>query len=201
MITAYTTCCLYRALKLHFTSDYDFFQYHGKIKYTVAQFTGNSHKFVYEKLAKKYENESTITDFFIANFLENPNVWVQDLGNQESHENYIDFLRRKQSLKYIFQKDLDFIFDDIHYKNGDILKSKSGEYPELLLYTISKEINLETLVILNNFTGIVTKWDTKISDDIIWPIFRAKLLKYRPFLNYDDSDFRSIFKEYIKIIR
>ena len=56
-MSAYLCCCLYRALKLHFTTDYDFTKYHGKVKYSVDQFHKNKHKYVYEKLSKKYSDE------------------------------------------------------------------------------------------------------------------------------------------------
>ena len=52
-MSGYQACVLYRALKLHFTTDYDFNKYKGKVKYTKAQFDKNKYKFVYEKLAKK----------------------------------------------------------------------------------------------------------------------------------------------------
>ena len=89
-MSGYQACVLYRALKLHFTTDYDFNKYKGKVKYTKAQFDKNKHKFVYEKLAKKYSDEE-LKKFFVANFLQNDTVWVQDLLSHEAYENYVEF--------------------------------------------------------------------------------------------------------------
>ena len=82
-MSAYKACCLYRALKLHFTTDYDFNKYKGKLKYTPSQFEKNKHRYVYEKLAKKFSDED-LKKFYIANFLQNDAVWVQDLLSQDA---------------------------------------------------------------------------------------------------------------------
>jgi hypothetical protein len=41
-------------------------------------------------------------------------------------------------------------------------------------------------------------WSKKIEDDIIWPNWEMKILKYKPFLNYDKVKFKAILKEKIK---
>lgn len=200
MLTAYKVCCLYRALKLHFTTDYNFNLYKGKVNYTVSQFNANPHRFVYEKLANKYTKEPEIIDFLVANFLENPNVWVQDLLNGESFETYITYLRRKQSLGYNFQKDLNYIFDVYKYQKEDIFKSVDGSFPLLMMYAMNREVCIETLVILDSFLNIINNWDKKIKDDIIWPTFRNKVVKYKSFVSYNKEDFRSVLKEHIKAV-
>ena len=55
----------YIALKLHFTSDYDYFKYNGKTNVTLHRFEERKDKYHYKRLAKKYE-DSTIREYFIA---------------------------------------------------------------------------------------------------------------------------------------
>jgi hypothetical protein len=41
------------------------------------------------------------------------------------------------------------------------------------------------------------KWNTQIYDDIVWPDWRRKIEKYRPFVNYDKTKFLHILKKKI----
>ena len=78
------------------------------------------------------------------------------------------------------------------------LKVVSGSYPKLLTWVMERSINMETLIILNDILGFCSIWDKKIDDDIIYPQFRRKCLKYKPFLHYDINKFRIILTEKVK---
>jgi hypothetical protein len=188
-VSAYKACCLYRALKLHFTTDYDFIKYRGKVKYTVDQFNKNKQIFVYEKLSKKFSDEE-LKYFFIANFLQNENVWINDLLSHEAIEIYTQYSKRQQSLSYVFENDLLNIFNEEHIKN--LFKCNSDDFPLLLKKLFRNEICLETLIIMNNCFPFLHKWDERIKDTIIWPKVKQKLFKYNEFLVYDKSKFKSI---------
>jgi hypothetical protein len=41
-------------------------------------------------------------------------------------------------------------------------------------------------------------WEKEIYDDIVWPNFKMKCVKYRPFLYYEKEKFKEILKEKIK---
>jgi hypothetical protein len=156
-MSGYKACCLYRALKLHFTTDYDFNKYKGKVKYTPAQFDKNSHKYVYEKLAKKFSDED-LKKFFIANFLQNENVWVQDLLSQEAYEIFVKFNTKSQSLSYVFEGELISIFGEENHKL--LFKSNSDDLPLLLTKLLRNEVSPETILIMNEFLHFLPKWET-----------------------------------------
>lgn len=187
-MSAYNACCLYRALKLHFTTEYDYKKYHGKINYSVAQFNKNKHKFVYEKLDKKYQ--TNLLDFFVSNFLNNDSVWIQELLSQQSNDNWVNYNKRRQSLSYIFEMDLLNIFDDTDHQM--VFKTGSGEFPILLTKLLRNEISIETVVIMNKFLNFIPVWEQNIKDDFIWPRIKTKLLKYEPFLYYDKNKFKTL---------
>lgn len=197
MLTAYKSCCLYRAIKLHFSTEYDFIKYNGKVKYTVDQFNKNPHKYVYEKISRKYTDD-TIIDFYVSNFLKNENIWVQELLGIESEEIFTQFLKRKQSLFYNFNNDLTYIFEN--YESGNILNCESGKFPNLLLQLIRNEINLETIVIMDHYMNLVSRWNKKINDDILWPKIKTKILKYRPFITFDKDKFKKVLVDNIKTV-
>jgi hypothetical protein len=194
-MSGYKACCLYRALKLHFTTDYDFNKYKGKVKYTPAQFDKNSHKYVYEKLAKKFSDED-LKKFFIANFLQNENVWVQDLLSQEAYEIFVKFNTRCQSLSYVFEGELISIFGEENHKL--LFKSNSDDLPLLLTKLLRNEVSPETILIMNEFLHFLPKWETNIKDEFVWPKVKLKLFKYRSFLEYDKSKFKKTFIDTVK---
>jgi hypothetical protein len=194
-MSGYTACCLYRALKLHFTTDYDFNKYKGKVKYTPAQFDKNSHKYVYEKLAKKFSDED-LKKFFIANFLQNENVWVQDLLSQEAYENFVKFNTKCQSLSYVFEGELISIFGEENHKL--LFKSNSDDLPLLLTKLLRNEVSPETILIMNEFLHFLPKWEVNIKDEFVWPKVKLKLFKYRSFLEYDKSKFKKTFINTVK---
>jgi hypothetical protein len=194
-MSGYKACCLYRALKLHFTTDYDFNKYKGKVKYTPAQFDKNSHKYVYEKLAKKFSDED-LKKFFIANFLQNENVWVQDLLSQEAYEIFVKFNTKSQSLSYVFEGELISIFGEENHKL--LFKSNSDDLPLLLTKLLRNEVSPETILIMNEFLHFLPKWETNIKDEFVWPKVKLKLFKYRSFLEYDKSKFKKAFIDTVK---
>ena len=187
-MNGYSACCLYRALKLHFNTDYDFIKYKGRVKYTTASFDVNTQKYAYDKLANKYSDEE-LKQFYLANFVNRENVWIQELLCNEAQDVYTQFTKRKQALSYTFENDLLNIFDiNDHSK---LFKCNSKEFPVLLTKLMRNEICIETVIIMNKFLKFVYKWDKSITDDICWPNIRNKLIKYEPFLEYDKIKFKT----------
>jgi len=187
-MTGYSACCLYRAMKLHFNTEYDFVKYNGKVKYPESTFNENKHKFTYDKLAKKYSDEE-LKKFYLANFVTNENVWIQDLLCHEAQDIYIQFTKRNQALSYTFESDLSNIFDNEDHSK--LFKGSTKEFPVLLTKLMRNEVCIETVIIMNKFLKFVCKWDKSITDDICWPNIRNKLIKYEPFLEYDKLKFKT----------
>ena len=192
-MSGYNACCLYRALKLHFTSDYDFVKYKGKIRYSFSQFDKNKHKYFFEKLSKKYPDDE-LKYFFISNFIVNEKVWVVDLLNQEAFDNFTVFKKKRQSLSYVFENDAINIF---HEQHKQLFKCNSDEFPLLLLKLLRDEISIETLIIIDDIFPFLYKWDLKIKENFIWPQIKMRLLKYKYFIEYDKMKFKSILVDII----
>lgn len=188
-MTGYKTCLLYRALKLHFTSDYDFFKYNGKVKkYTVQDYQNNKHKFVYDKIGTKYSDKDMVY-FFVSNFLKKESVWVQELLEPEAYDNFVELNKKHQSLFYYFESDTFKLFSDYNHK--ELFKCNGDDLPLLLKNMLRGEVNIETVVIMNKFMKFIPKWEQNIKDEFIWPHLKNKLIKYEPFLHYDKSKFKN----------
>ena len=60
---------IYHALKLHFTSDYDYAKYNGKAKVTVDSYLKRKDRPFFAKVARKYMTTENTKNFFISNFI------------------------------------------------------------------------------------------------------------------------------------
>lgn len=196
-MTGYETFGLYQALKLHFTTDsYDYFKYNGKSSISIDAFEKRKDKWHFYKLSRRLQSRDEMMAFIVANFVNDEGIWVGNLLDENSDIVYRQRQKVIQSLSYTFQNDCEKAFDGVSNPN-EILQSESGDYPKLLTMTLRKEIELETLCILNRILGFVPMWTRKISDTVRWPSYNRKILKYTPFINFDDTRFKMILKKVI----
>ncbi len=195
MITGYETFVLYQAIKLHFTTDsYDFHKYGGKSKVSVDAFENRKDKWHFYKLSRRLQSKDELIDFIVANFVNDENCWVGNLLDEQSDTIYRQRQKVIQGLSYTFENDCEKIFDGLDNPNF-VLQSESGDYPILLTKALRKEIEIETLCILNSILGFVPMWTHKIADTIRWPEYRRKILKYTPFIKYDNDRCKNILKK------
>jgi len=195
-MTGYEAYKLYVALKNHFNSDtYDYFRYGGKTRANVRSFETRHDKYFFNKLAKHKDTER----FVLANIIEdNPNVWVGDLANeQQAENNYKTWLKRQESLSYVFTNDL----DNLSPSYNDNLVVEGSNHPLLLKLLIQKKVSLETLVVLDDLCGFFRHWNRKIEEDVIWPMVYKKCKKYRPFLKFDKDKLKQIVVDKFSTIK
>jgi len=193
--SGYASFTLYNSLKLHFTSSsYDYFKYHGKTNVSTATFLKRKDKYTFYKFSRKYSVEE-LRDFYVANLLEG-DKWVGDMA-KDGEEVYKKWQKTQQSLTYTFENDIMYLLADGGSPDS-MLQVKPNGYPQLMHFVQLKQVSLETLCILNDIMNFFPMWNKKIDDDIIWPDFKLKCLKYTPFIQYDKQKFKNILKEKIK---
>jgi hypothetical protein len=194
-MTAYEVFCLYQSLKLHFTQQsYDYFKYQGKSKVTIDSFEVRKDKWHFSKLSRKFTNKEECVSFLVANFLEDEKVWIGSLLTEEADIIYKKRQKVIQSLSYSFENDCIRLFENNENPNG-LLKVTNGDHPILLKKTMRKEIEIETVCILNMILNFLPNWQTKINDTIIWPIWQTKILKYAAFLPQDVVKYKLLLKK------
>jgi hypothetical protein len=177
----------YLALKQHFTRDaYDYFKYNGRVNTSSSKFEQRKDKYLFYKLSKKKDLEG----FLLANFLDNDAGWVRDVLSLEADTIYNDWLKRKQSLMYVFESDCTKLDDNININ----LTVKNGDHPLLLKLFLRKEISIETLIIMDITLNVFEYWNKKIRDDILWPEVYRKCIKYKPFLSINLKKCKEILK-------
>jgi len=197
MITGYEAFSLYQAIKLHFTTDsYDFHKYGGKSKVSVEAFENRKDKYFFYKLSRRLHDKDELTDFLVANFLQDDNCWVGNLLEETSETVYRERQKVLQSISYSFQNDCEKLFENVDNPNV-VLQVENGEYPKLLSMTLQKVIQIETFCIINSLLNFLPKWDAKIDDTIRWPQYKRKVIKYTPFIKFDKDKCKQILKRVI----
>ena len=100
---------IYIALKLHFTTSFDYIKYNGKTRVTKDSFYKRRDKFKFASIEKKHPNE--IEEFIIANFVNGTQSW-NDIFSMDSEEIFMEW-KKCQNLCYIYLrmilKNLSFI--------------------------------------------------------------------------------------------
>ena len=194
-MTGYETFGLYQALKLHFTQEsYDFFKYNGKTNVSVTTFENRKDKYHFYKLSRRLAQKEDMIDFIVANLVEDEKTWVGSLLMQESEVNYRKHQKVIQSMSYTFENDCKLIFGDCILNPNQVL-STDGDYPLLLTKTLRKEVQIESLCLLNQILGFFPMWTNKINDTIRWPEVRRKCIKYASFLPQDSVKYKLILKK------
>ena len=190
MMSAFECFKEYVALKNHFSKPtYDYFKYNGKVKLNPSSFDTRKDKLFFQKLAKHPD----VQNFLIANLSENERAWIKDLAYSEDAEKvYKTWLKRQQSLSYVFKQELGKLDSDF---NRNFL-CKSNEHPMLLKKFLGKEISLETMCLLLEFSGAKKYWDAKMQYDLVYDSVKTKIEKYSPFIKCDKDKLKKIVLDY-----
>jgi len=169
---------LYLALKLHFTTKgYD-------ITKTLGAVTGKKETFLkrkdltsIRKLARDHKR-SEIIDILVANFASG-DKWG-GVFDSECVETYKKWLTTKQRMLYNFSTDLDNI---LFRMEKDEVKSaiQEGAHPLIFRMYMGRDINLETLVMLEKIRPFVDKY----SGDFVLEDICLLITKYKPFVRFD----------------
>lgn len=187
-VTPFDAYKRYLSYRMHFTTDnYDYVKYNGKVNAKESSFEVRKDKYFFYKLSKHKD----LDGFLIANMLnaENHKTWVGELvQGDDADQIYADWLKRQQSLAYVFENDINKMDDDY---NSNIIVPENG-LPKLYQLIVRRDISLETAVILNKLTPYSNYWNMKKIDPYIWPDIHKKLVKYTPFVQFDKDRFRKI---------
>ena len=190
MMSAFECYKEYLALKNHFTKpNYDYFRYNGKLKINSDSFNNRKDKLFFQKLAKHPD----VHNFLIANLSDNEKYWIRELAYSEEAENrYKQWLKRQQSLTYVFKQQLGKLDSDFNQN----FVVKDNEHPLLLKLFLGNDIDLETMCILLDLTGAKNHWDSKMKYDMVYDSVKLKIEKYTPFIRYDKEKIRKIVVDF-----
>mgnify|MGYP003640631507 CR=1 FL=1 len=168
----------HNALKLHFTSKYDAIKYRFKTSATQQSFWKRKDKYFFSKVAKRFDDKDELIKYYVAHLV-NDCKWVGEMITKE--EEYQNWLKVNESLSYNIKQDLHAL-ESKYSSFDDVLMTGNRTYPSIIHEYLSKEIGLETVVVVNSLTGFVEHANKHVVDTILWPELYAKINNYAPFI-------------------
>lgn len=180
-MTGYKVFQYYLATKLHFTTkSFDVFKNNGRVRTTLEQYNKRKEKRVFEAISKQFSTDRDCVEYFVANFLyDNKDVLYTP---DESRVNYTTFIKRKQSLTQGFSDDLDFLLNS----NSEYFTLQ--KIPDVLKYTLSGDIKIESLIILDSIDNFL---EPLLEDSTVQTLlgdFLLRSVKGRKFIKINNKD-------------
>jgi len=161
--------CMFHALKKHFSSKtYNYFTEKGVTFHNTqsSKFDGRYDRVIYYKLWKKYKKE--LRNFFVSVFSSGSEFKsIGDLLDEPHHDNYMEWLRRRNILTKVFKDDVEQIcffieergttfksmLQSSESKSKNITIRKNKEFPAIMRLQSTGYISPETVIIINELTG------------------------------------------------
>ena len=94
-------------------------------------------------------------------------------------------------MSFNFKQEIESLIDD-NESFESLFKIHDGQHPIILKEHLSGNVCIETMVILNSLVNYIPYFTPNISDPIVWPEIKKKVVKYEPFLSVDKSKYKSI---------
>lgn len=187
---------IYLALKSHFTSDYDYFKYHGKMRVKEESFLKRRDKFFFEKIERRYKKE--LVPFFVSNLIKEDNAWSGSLATDQAEQTFNEWKKKTQSLRYVFKEDMGKIralMDHNDLQFDELFDCDDGQHPAILKLLISEDISIESFVILDQVLSFAKRINRILLDDFTWIVYYKKVIKYSRFIEVDKKEYRMILKD------
>jgi hypothetical protein len=196
---------VYLAVKLHFTSknqSYDFHKHGGRTTARLETFTKRRDRYFFHKLSQSYDDTNAV-DYFVSNFVTNTNLWVGDIIGNSGDENYREWSKRIEALHYYYEQDIDYLLERMSANDmsfDDIFTVQNGQHPPILKMVLAKRISIETFVILEDLLSFSKRLNEDISETVLWPKLYDRIVRYRPFLKFNITKYRVTLRNKLKDI-
>lgn len=181
----------YLALRMHFTTDrYDVVKHKGRIKVSNDKFMRQ--KNLYTKLANQFQDEEYI-NFLVSNFVSG-DQWG-GIFDARAHDTYLNWKKRTESLAYTFKNDMQRVLQEMNlpvFDEAVIFEVQKNQHPYIIRAYLSKDITIETLVILNKMYNFCEKFDKEIDETFVWPDISRLIRKYSPFVKMKKDRFSEL---------
>jgi hypothetical protein len=148
-------------------------------------------------LSKIYK-EDELTKFFVSNFVKTNDLWVGNVTSPEGRETYIAWKAKIQSLPYVFENEIDTLFDTSDEFNI-LFECRDGQHPPVLRRVFGEEVSLETFIIMDSILNFTSNFNEKIEESVMWPNLYNMCTKYAPFVVVNKQKYVDILKKQVDL--
>ena len=170
----YEVYIMYLALQRHFSTNYDYFLYNGKVKASKDAYSSRSDMFSFEKLTKIIRKEDR-EDFFVAHFLDNSKEWIRNMSKSKMEE----YRAKYRMFPVNFKENLQYIKIN---NPAVMISSQPDKIPLIHKSCINGSISLETICVLDDIFPYIQKHEQTVTVPFVWPEYINKVKKYKPFV-------------------
>ena len=170
----YEVYIMYLALQRHFSTNYDYFQYNGKVRASQDAYSSRNDIFSFEKLTKIIRREDR-EDFFVAHFLDNPKEWIRNMSKQKMEE----YRARFRLFPIKFKEDLYYMQI---YGPANMIAAHPDKIPDIHKSCINGSISLETVFVLDDIFPYLEQHEKIVTVPFVWPDYISKVKNYKPFV-------------------
>lgn len=169
------------AIVRHFTSDYDYFRYGGKLRLKRETFDKRPDRWMFEKLARRHDARWVIISSVLVG-----KKWIGDMITDEAVERALETQKRVQSLAYTMRSEFDYLMPMF----DDNLVCPPNTHPHLVKQYMAGRVSLETLAAIVDVTGCHQHWLDQ-GDRTLTTLVRF-VMKYIPFIQIDRERIRRL---------
>lgn len=189
----------YLAVKLHFTSEkFSVFENGGRVRGSRDTFYKRNDRYIFEKLANKYNEDRVIIQYFVSNFAYNNDNAIYSAG--EAEECFLKWKKRKQSMTKMFIDDLTNIINFCDFNKHDyanVFHSVDGSLPVVLNLFLADRISIESLSIMNDlYPDFISDWNNDPMIQIVLGNKMLRIKKLNGFVKYDKEKVTKIFDSF-----
>ena len=202
-MTPFEAYRMYVAIKLHFKDKkYDYFKFNGHVKLSQTSFESRKDFYFFKRISKIYKEEDYL-HLLISNLIDTPDKWIGEIISADGRANLATWKKTYQSLEYTFVQDvtkLKELIDFAKIPSFDCLftmDSTTQNWPMLVDLVMSKEISLETFIIMNKVLRFMPRFNKMVTDELVWSAFSHMCFKYDPFIRINIEEYKHIMKNII----
>lgn len=199
-LTAYR---IYRSLKVMYSKrNYSIVKDNGDwslIQTKQSTFDKMRTRFVYERLAKKY-NLGDLIGIMVINFCSNPESWGGDFGT-DAYDHYFKTVAKYDRMRLIFKTELTDVLRRTRSKGLTFRDVLNNNDKEMILFKFLQQgiLSYESFILLDNLFNIIEKYD-RINDHVWCNGYANRIFAYKRMLDIDREkliqSFKSIIEDY-----
>ena len=201
---------VYQAINAHFTREYDYFKYNGKLNMTESsmerQFQKSesggrysAQRAIFSDLGKMFKHREDLVFFYLSQF---SNMgYVEDITYPSSFDSdvYEQYKERMNNFHFHLKRDMEVILKYMYdkcLKFDELFVAEKINHPPILKLGLSRQISLESFTTLDIVLNFLPQMEKKLIDPASKDFIKL-VRNYKPFLSIDFEKERKIIRDII----
>lgn len=167
-MTPFEAYVAYVAVKRHFSGDYDYFKYGGKLKLKRESFERRSDRHRFERLASHHDPLGLLVSYLSRN----PDAWIGEIV-EDAEDRYVEYTRNTGSFTYLAESQLK------NTRGSTFVEAVYGD--EMPRAVARGDVSLELAAMLDHVTHMTTERDWGSMGPSMEKLAR-RVKRYAPFV-------------------